>query len=303
MGVLIFSMDRSKFKVSIGDIHIDAWIFALGFIYLQILALSFRWLSLINVYEKKIDFAFAVKVNLMSLIANYLFITSIGGIIVRVAMSVKSGVSLTRSIAATGLDRFFTLFGLIVLTIICLPVFNSIVSPDLFEKTLFLICMILGSSLVFAVFLFEKLRKKIIFSHRKIAMCFQYFRAILTNRSVISSVLVSSLVAQMSYFAAVYTIMMSMGIDFSVLYFFAVIPVITLVSSLPIGYGGWGIREGAFVYGLGLINVPFETAFATSIQVGIISMCGAIVAAIPVLLKSGTQFKKTILPHDDDKQS
>ena len=96
---------------------------------------------------------------------------------------------------------------------------------------------------------------------------------------------------------------MSMGIDFSVLYFFAVIPVITLVSSLPIGYGGWGIREGAFVYGLGLINVPFETAFATSIQVGIISMCGAIVAAIPVLLKSGTQFKKTILPHDDDKQS
>ena len=77
-----------------------------------------------------------------------------------------------------------------------------------------------------------------------------------------------------------------MGIEFSWLHFIAIIPVITIVASLPIGYGGWGIREGAFVYGLGLINIPFETAFATSIQIGIISMAGALIAAIPALVLS-----------------
>ena len=182
MAVLFLSMDFSKFTASVGRIHIDAWILALSFIYFQILALSVRWYLLINVYGKKIDFPYAVNVNLMSLIANYLFITSVGGIVVRVAMSVKSGVSLIRSIAATGLDRFFTLLALILLAVIFLPVFGAIVSQDIYHNTLFLLLFLFGSSCVFSLFIFEKPRKKIIFSHRKVAMCFQYLRKVLTNR-------------------------------------------------------------------------------------------------------------------------
>lgn len=286
MGILALGMDYSKFTMSVGSIHLDAWAMALGLIYLQVIALSYRWLKLINIYEKKISFSYAIKVNLASLIANYLFITSIGGIIVRVAMSVKSGVSLIRSIAATGLDRFFTLLALMLLSIIFLPVFNDIVSTDIYHKAMFLILMMVGMSVLLSLILFEGPRKKIIFSHRKVAMCFQYLRTVLTDQKVFGKVVASSLVGQLSYFAAVYCIMTSMGIEFSWLHFIAVIPVITIVASLPIGYGGWGIREGAFVYGLGLINVPFETAFATSIQIGIISMGGALLAGVPVLLSS-----------------
>lgn len=286
MAVFALSMDYSKFNMSIGSIHLDAWLIALGFIYLQIFALSYRWLKLINIHDKRISFAYAVKVNLASLIANYLFITSIGGIIVRVAMSVKSGVSLIRSIAATGLDRFFTLLALVLLSIVFLPVFNGIVSSDIYHKSAFLLLMMMGMAVVFSLLLFEAPRKKIIFSHRKVAMCFQYLRTVLTDKKVFGSVMLSSLVGQVAYFLAVYTIMKSMGIDFSLIHFLAVIPVITIVASLPIGYGGWGIREGAFVYGLGLINVPFETAFATSIQIGIISMGGAMIAGLPVLMNA-----------------
>jgi len=303
MGALLMSMDYSKFNGSLGRIHIDSWFFALGFIYFQILALSYRWLKLINVYEKKIDFAYAIKVNLMSLVANYLFITSIGGIIVRVAMSVNVGVSLIRSIAATALDRFFTILGLLLLAIIFLPILNVIVSPDLFQSTLFLIASMLGSSVVFSLFLFETPRKKIIFSHRKIAMCFQYLRKVITDGQVIGGVVTASLVGQLAYFAAVYTIMVSMGINFSMLHFLAVIPVIALVASLPIGYGGWGIREGAFVYGLGFIDVPFETAFATSIQIGIISMGGAIIAGIPILIRSRSKYNFLRAQSDDDQHT
>ena len=286
LAALALGMDHAKFTESIGSIHIDAWLIALALIYLQILALSYRWLKLINLYERKISFTYAVKVNLASLIANYLFITSIGGIIVRVAMSVKSGVSLIRSIAATGLDRFFTLLALLLLSIVFLPVFDSIVSADIYQKTVFMILLMLGVSVLFAFILFEAPRKKIIFSHRKVAMCFQFLRTVLTDRKVFGKIIASSLIGQLAYFGSVYAVMISMGIEFSWLHFIAIIPVITIVASLPIGYGGWGIREGAFVYGLGLINIPFETAFATSIQIGIISMAGALIAAIPALVLS-----------------
>ena len=106
----------------------------------------------------------------------------------------------------------------------------------------------------------------------------------------------------MSYFAAVYIIMVSMNIDFSLLHFFAVIPAITLVASLPIGYGGWGIREGAFIYGLGLIDVPFETAFSASVQIGIISMSGAILASIPIFLRSGSKLRIAKMKHAKDDE-
>jgi uncharacterized membrane protein YbhN (UPF0104 family) len=69
----------------------------------------------------------------------------------------------------------------------------------------------------------------------------------------------------------------------------AVIPVITLISSLPVGYAGWGLREGAFIYGLGLINIPLESAFMASVQIGLLSMALAICTGIPALIDSETQ--------------
>lgn len=283
MVALAMSMDVSKLFSSLSEIHASAWIVATAFIFVQILALSYRWLTLINVYGNKISFGYAIKVNLASTLANYLFITSIGGIIARVAMSVKGGISLMRSIAATGLDRLFTLLGLVILTVLFLPVLSSILSQDIFHKTLGMILLCGLGAVLLSVIVFEAPRKKVIFSHRKVAMCFQYLRCVLVNQTVLGKVIGSSLVAQIAYFCAVYCVMTSMGIEFSWLHFMAIIPVITIVSSLPVGYGGWGIREGAFVYGLGLINVPLETAFSASVQIGLISMGAAIIAGIPVL--------------------
>ncbi len=284
IAILAMSVDFTKFTASLGEIHLSAWILAIGFLYVQILALSYRWLKLINIHESKISFGYAVKVNLASMLANYLFITSIGGIIVRVVMSVKGGVSFIRSLAATGLDRMFTLFALFVLSVIFLPFLGHVVSGDIFQKSvLFIFGFVLAVGL-FCFIMFEGPRKKIIFSHRKVAMCFQYLRAVLTTPDILGKVVASSLIGQLSYFMAAYFVIASMGVEFSWLNFIAVIPFITLIASMPIGYGGWGIREGAFIYGLGLINIPFETAFAASIQIGLISMAAAVIAGIPVIM-------------------
>lgn len=290
MAALFFSMDLSKLSLSFADIHYSSWLVASALIFVQIIALSYRWLKMINVYGRKITFKKAVTVNVASLLANYLFITSIGGIIVRVGMSVQSGISLMRSIAATGLDRIFTLLGLLILTIIFLPIFSGVVSDDVFQQTLLLVLAFFAGGGLLALMLYEEPRKKIIFSHRKVAMCFQYLRCVLTDRIVLGKIAVSSLIGQMAYFMAAYVILSSMGVGFSLLHFMAIIPVITIIASLPIGYGGWGIREGAFAYGLAFIGIPFETAFASSVQIGLLSMMTAIIAGVPVLF--GAHFKR-----------
>ena len=80
-------------------------------------------------------------------------------------------------------------------------------------------------------------------------------------------------------------------------------PVLALISSLPISFGGWGVREGAFVYGLGLIGFSMESAFFLSVQVGFITLVAPFVVGLPYLLKS--DMRKFLLsggkiPNSDD---
>ncbi len=291
LAVLIMRMDIASLGVQIGNIDIKIWLLTAALIFVQILTLSYRWLLLINVQKHSITYRNALHVTLMSLIANYLFITSIGGIIVRIAMSVQSGISLIHAIAATALDRVMTLFALLILTIIFLPNLNTIASHDTVHYIVFVLALLLLGISSLSLFAFEKLRRKIIFSHRKVTMIFHYLRKIMTSPKLLLKIILTSLIGQLAYFCAAFTITHSLGFGFSWLDFITVLPLITLVASLPVGYGGWGIREGAFVFGLGLINIPIEIAFVASVQIGIISMLCALIAGVPAFM-----FQKTKAP-------
>ena len=296
MSLLVVRMDLGNLGDYLGHIHKSAWLIAALMIFVQIISLAYRWFLLINAHEKRITYRNAVRVTLASLIANYLFITSIGGIIVRVAMSVQSGFSLVRAIAATALDRAMTLLALLILMALFLPILGSIASHDVYHQAIFVLSLFSMAVFLFSVLMFDTFRRKIIFSHRKVAMCFKYLRTIMTDHNLLSKIILSSLVGQIAYFVAVYAVTTSTGIEFSWLHFISILPLITIIASLPVGYGGWGIREGAFVYGLGLINIPIEVAFAVSIQIGLISMICAFIAGIPalVLRKNGQNMLRAL---------
>ena len=59
-----------------------------------------------------------------------------------------------------------------------------------------------------------------------------------------------------------------------------------LISSLPISFGGWGVREGAFIYGLSLIGFTPEGAFLLSIKVGFVTLIAPFLVGLPYLLQS-----------------
>ena len=284
MAVFMLRIDMGSVIAQASDINKNVWLLAGVFMFTQIFLLAYRWFLIINAHEQRLSGVNALRVTLASLVANYLFITSIGGIIVRVAMSVHGGFSLMRSIAATALDRVMTLLALLILTVLFLPVLGDIASHDLMHMAVFTLS-IFGLGGFLFVFLFsETLRRRVIFSHRKVTMSVKYLRTIMTDPNLLMKIIASSLVAQLSYFAAIYVVTVATGIEFQWLHFISILPLITVIASLPIGYGGWGIREGAFVYGLGIINIPVETAFMISVQIGLISMMCAFVAGIPSLI-------------------
>jgi len=128
-------------------------------------------------------------------------------------------------------------------------------------------------------------------------------KILVNNPSILAKTLGISIIAQLCFFLSVFCIIGAANIPLSFLQIMAVLPAIALVSSLPFTFGGWGVREGAFIYGLGLLGVPMETAFSVSVQIGLIGLLSTILMGLPTLLTMDFNIfaKKPLLAKIDKK--
>ena len=63
-------------------------------------------------------------------------------------------------------------------------------------------------------------------------------------------------------------ILTALQVKISLLDMLIVVPPAIFITLLPISIGGWGVREGTLVYGLGLLGIAFEDAFLASLLFG-----------------------------------
>ena len=91
---------------------------------------------------------------------------------------------------------------------------------------------------------------------------------------------------------ATYILAMALSIEISPLNFFAVFPLIILVSIAPISLNGWGVREAAMIGFLSYFSVPAEQAFALSIAFGLTALVSRLPGAIVFIFSSGKNGEK-----------
>ena len=70
---------------------------------------------------------------------------------------------------------------------------------------------------------------------------------------------------QLTTFINVYLIFKAMEINIPIIYHLAFVPIIQIISLIPVTISGFGIREGAFVYFYSLIGIEPSVAFSISI--------------------------------------
>ena len=150
---------------------------------------------------------------------------------------------------------------------------NVIMSASLFAT---------GIMLILGLFALSKTKHgAFLQSSRKTAATIKYMQSIFVQPKLFGSIISVSLIAQLAYFGTIYLLTQSMGLEITLLQLLTVLPMIALIASLPIGIGGWGVREGAFIYGLGLLGVGIEHAFLISIQIGLLGLVSATVVGLP----------------------
>jgi glycosyltransferase 2 family protein len=75
---------------------------------------------------------------------------------------------------------------------------------------------------------------------------------------------------------AVHLLARAISIDLGFGHSLLLVPLITLITVLPISIGGWGLRENTMVVALGLIGIPATAALSLSILYGLVIMASGI---------------------------
>jgi uncharacterized membrane protein YbhN (UPF0104 family) len=281
IALLLFRMEWPHMATIALHLHPVAWLTALAVLAAQILLLAWRWGMLCD--DARVNYPRALTVTLAALLSNLLLITSVSGVLVRIALSVQHGMTWVKATCAAAIDRLMTVAALVLLAALLMPALENLVDPRLFRAATLSLAVFIGIAAMGCVLFFGRRLREFLSRNVRIREVGEYLRDLSASPARAAAIIISSLVAQVAYFIAVFVIARATGAEIGFMQLLTVLPVIALVASLPLSVGGWGIREGAFVYGLGLLGVPMETAFLISVQIGLLGMLSVAVTALPVL--------------------
>ncbi len=265
----------------------------MGFV-VQHFFITARWCLFVNNTKPVLDYMSSLKIICFSNIANSLFLSLVGGLATRTLMTARKGLNMITSFSCSVLDRMATLFALVFFAGMALPLMYVLsFTPPLG----LMISLLVAGSLMTVLAIFVAVNSKALarfIKRRKIRHSLIYVSKILARPVVSGQIILSSLIAQFAFFMAAYFILQANGEALSLLEFLVVVPFVSLIAALPISIGGWGVREGAFVFGLGLLGVSAEAAFMISVEVGVMSLLSSCLIGLCVVCVQKYQYLNTL---------
>lgn len=178
------------------------------------------------------------------------------------------------ALASIFMDRYIGFVVLITICAVAFP-FGYVYlkgSPVVWILPITILSFVIGSVLFFVLRIGHRIK---FFSE-----LYSYFSLYRNQKGVIRKAVLWSFFVQFSGILAVYILALGIGQRVPVLAFLVFLPIIILVSTLPISISGLGVREGAFVVLLGLTGVRPEAAAAISLSWFITAAVGSLVGLV-----------------------
>ncbi|BCB95109.1 hypothetical protein JZK55_00310 [Dissulfurispira thermophila] len=165
----------------------------------------------------------------------------------------------TIAIASVFMDRYIGFFALLIISIIAFP-FGYQYLEGTHVKWLMpavLAAFILGSLVVFKFRFGERI--KFLFK------IYEYFQLYSRKKGILFRAFLYSVIIQIFGITAVYILSRGISLNISFMSLMIFVPIIILISFIPVSISGIGLREGAFVVFLGTLGVPSHLAMTLSI--------------------------------------
>ncbi len=214
----------------------------------------------------------AFKFFYISIFFNCCLPGTVGGDVVRVWLIKSDNIPLPMAISSVVVDRIIALFALGLMGGITLPfMFPYVGNLAWLLVPAFWVSTLLG---IWFLFNLENAVAKIKFlsSLHWLTHISQSIRLMMRHLKAIFCSVFYAFIAHGSLFISIYILAESLGSPISLLDTFTLSPWVILISILPFSIGGWGLREAAMVFFLGMVGVSQEAALAISVQLGLLTM-------------------------------
>ncbi len=284
LSILYFLFKKIEFEkilieVKFANIGFILFVFFL-LIISNILLGAYRWKIFLEQQEIKIQFYKVINLHMMGIFFSAFTPSIIGADTVRIYYLAKLTDKISKPVLATLQDRFIGFFTLVMLGMLSLILFKNISFEDKVKNFIFLIfaCFIT----LFIILYFLKSKNKITLFLSQ----FKYYQKIpeivekiISNKTIFIKTVFLSLLMNIIFIIALFLVALSVGINIKITNLFVLVPVVSIISSIPVTIGGLGLREGSYVYFLSQLNIPEYQSLAlsligTSLYLIICLICG-----------------------------
>ncbi len=240
---------------------------------LFVLISAWRWKILLDYKEMGVGLSEVMKIYFIHLFFNCFLPTTIGGDVARVAYTMKEK-KRADALASVLVDRVLGFLGLFIFAF-----FSVFILYLVLKKVEFLSFLIIGFVilLVISFAMFSEamykllvpvlLKIKIFRLGDRLARLYETFVHFGRGRKPMIVCTVLSFFIQALLAFAPYLILKSLpaSYDVSVLSFFIYVPIINVLTMIPVSVGGLGVRETSYVFLFQRVNLPNAAAVSVSL--------------------------------------
>ena len=250
--------------------------------------------SVIRLFSRRMPFGTAMLYSVVGWFFSNVAPSTVGGDIFRGVQLSRVGMPVgtaVRIILAVRVLSFITLVGVIAAG---LPIALELLKEPR-DELLMATLLASGAGVIAALFVLAHVRLRVprleqwaVF--QKLLTVAGDFRLLLTPNHGIASAWAAALAQHLLRVGVLAALATGLGLDIPVATLFAFATAALLMAMVPISFGGWGIREIAFVYLLGAAGVSAEAALSLSIAFGLLRVLVGVIGGLAWVVANDGHF-------------
>ncbi len=267
------------------EMSVAGWLICFSLFIAQLGISTLRFWIILHHHSQELSFFRILGIQSASLLAGNLLFGNLGGAVARIGLLYRLGITWPSAVGSVLIDRVCVVVGLLIMAGVTLPfipfsipIFNYQISPGV--MTIFLVSV----GLLLLLSLTSVSSKMMVWLKNALLPFWDQVCSYLNRWDVLLIGLALSVFSQIIFFVAQYFVASEIGIQLGFWDLMTILPAIALLASLPVSLGGWGVREGAMVFGLLLFDVPFEKSLLLSVIGGVLALLAVLPAGLYCLV-------------------
>jgi uncharacterized protein (TIRG00374 family) len=265
---------------------------------------AYRWKITLTVSGIKASFPKLVKSYFVGTFFNLFLPTALGGDVVRgYDLAMYSGKRMG-AVTSVLIERIVGFFALAFIALLALLFGSSVIEDTAVTTVILIVCL---SYFVLAIIVFNaKIMKRLVAVLKFIKLwdigkrldrMYDSLYAFTAHKAILGQCFILSIICQTLAILAAYSLALAINLKLAPIYFFMVLPMIWIITMVPLSINGLGVREGAFVFFFTKVGVSDSGALLLSFlnfsQLIVLGLIGGIIYLFGQVFPTGATQQKS----------